>query len=171
MEKFKAGDLVYDLRMDGNIYEIVDNPHSHTSYKIAAAGNDGNYHIYTETGLFFVDDELPTLIKATEENYKALTSIFGDVFQNPADYTKTLSSEAIIQALIAKQGFAWCGVSDNSNEEAREQGKSWLCKIVKVVEREKYDSEFHLDGGTVYLYAVPFDPNTGDEITDLAGKD
>lgn len=75
--------------------------------------------------------------------------------------------ESVIRSLIDKQGFAWCGVSDDDDEEAREQGKYCLLKIVKVVDHGKFGFEFYLENETYYIHAVPFDPNTLSEITNL----
>ena len=167
MEKFKTGDLVYDLRGSGVICEVIANPSTHTQYKLLTIDDGGRRNTYTKNGLFSVDDTLPTLVKATDENREALVLIFGDVFQKLEDYKAAPTSADVIKELINKQGFAWCGASDCSKNDARGDGKFRLHKIVNVVEDEKFGSEFHVENGTIYLYAVPFDPNTGDEITSL----
>lgn len=77
------------------------------------------------------------------------------------------SPENVIRSLIEKQGFAWCGVSDDDNEDARYHGEYCLLKIVKVVDKGRLGFEFYLENETYYLYAVPFDPNTHNEITNL----
>ena len=167
MQKFKAGDLVYDLRRNGAICEVVANPCNSTYYKLLIVYDNGRYRTYTEDGLFSVDDTLPTLVKATEENREALVSIFGDIFQKLEDDKVSSDSENIIKELINKQGFAWCGVSNFSKNEAREEGGTRLCKIVSFDKDENFISEFCLEDGTTFMYAVPFDPNTGNEITAL----
>lgn len=112
-------------------------------------------------------DTLPTLVKATEENREALVLIFGDVFQKLEGYKAAPTSVDVIKELIDKQGFAWCGASNCSKKDAIEEGKTRLFKIVRLEKNEQFGSEFHVEDGTVFIYAVPFDPNTGDEITYL----
>ena len=163
--KFKEGDLVYNLNSDNSIHKVYINDLKHSKYPLLVTNSNGETDCYTEDGRVDHDSPLPTLIAATEENRKALTTIFGDIFQSVEKYKSTKSPFEIISHTIGKQGFAWCGVSDINIKEARESAENNLVKIIEA-STELGTTEFYDSDGDLYVFAVPIDPNTGKEITD-----
>lgn len=161
--KFKDGDLVYNLNSDKSIHKVYINDLKHSDYPLLVTNSNGVTDCYTEDGRVDHDSPLPTLIAATEENRKALTTIFGDIFQSVEEYKSTKSPFEIISHIIGKQGFVWCGASDLGLKEARESAKNNLVKIIEA-STELGANEFYDSDGDIYLFAIPIDPNTGEEI-------
>lgn len=162
--KFKEGDLVYNLNSDNSIHKVHFSTSKSTNNPLLVTNPDGITDAYTKDGRLSYESPLPSLILATEKNRKALVTIFGDVFQTVEEYESMTNPFNTINSLIEEQGFAWCGVSLTSLEDARRSAENNLFKITDAV-NESGINEFYDTKDRVYTYAVPIDPNTGEEIT------
>lgn len=160
MEKFKAGDLVYNPRKGTSIYRLMannENAFSRYSLVIEYSQTPYQYDTFTEDGKVFVSSELPTIFKATEENREILSKLYGIEFEAPP---AKLTPKEIIEALIDKNGFCWCRVSNMSEVYARGESNESLIRIHQV--KDVFHSQY-----SEWAYAIPFNPLTCEEITEL----
>lgn len=102
--------------------------------------------------------DVPKLFHATPENKEKLEALYGVAFQKPP--TKPTSRD-IIQALLnSGQKYVPCYVSSGI---VAPNGGSYLDFIVCV----HNDGRFYNQLGGGWKYATPFDPKTGQPITEM----
>lgn len=158
--EFKEGDLVYNPRTGTSIYRVEVNTDYYSDVYPLAIAHDparGRFDTFTQDGKLFSSSDLPTIFKATKENRELLSKLYGVEFEDPL--VKPTSRE-IIKALIARDGFCWCGTSDVAESHARADGALCLVKIVEV-RSDFYSPDY------AWEYAIPFNPITCEEITEL----
>ena len=156
-QKFKAGMWVYFPVIAGRLaYQLVDNPNdSCHSLRIDLGGD--LYYTFMSNGKQRGNHHHPSIFHATEENRILLTQLYGDEFEAAPP-----TPLEIIQAIIKRDGHCWCGVSESSENHARDDGESYLSKVTSISDSNR----FHTTGYT-WDYAVPYNLVTCQEITEL----
>lgn len=160
-KEFKAGDLVYCPNKSQKVHTLQCREEAH--YPLVIYFDDDadaaiNYQTFTFDGLSMEGDKTPDIIHATEENHALLEKLYGMKFEAPP--VKPTSKD-IIQALL-KSGHSYVPCYVSSGIEAP-NGGSYLDFIVCV----HNDGRFYNQLGGGWKYATPFDPKTGEPITEM----
>ncbi len=139
--KFKAGDKVYLFGTD-YIEEIT---------KIIGA------NIYLAGADFDASVSIKEICHATQENYERLQATFPHIeFEQPH---KELKGSDLARVMLDKGwNLVPCVVSDTSDNEALLNDD---CQLID----EWYNGYFECNGNR-FKYAVPFDPKTGEPLTE-----
>lgn len=159
MNKFKAGDLVYYPTMGTQVFQL-DACRGRDCLPICIRfdGDEGAFEAFTSTGFVYLTDQLPKIFHATEENHALLEKLYGKEFQKPP--TKPTSRDIIKAMLERGDKYVPCYVSrtyDPPNEG------SYLDFIVCA----HNDGRFYNQLRSGWKYATPFDPKTGEPITEI----
>lgn len=154
MNKFKDGDKVYIPMLSTKVLVVPTNaPWGKSPYPIDIFSTT-----FTIDGKIREEDKLPMIFPATEENHALLEKLYGVKFEKPP--TKPTSRDIIKAMLDRGDEYVPCYVS--SGIEAP-NGGSYLDFIVCV----HNDGRFYNKLGGGWKYATPFDPRTGEPITEL----
>lgn len=134
---FKEGDLVYNLRKDGNIYVVINNYFSgiqkcKEEYPLGIQYNDGSYESFTIDGKYQKQQHVANIVHANKENYEYLKNHLGYDLESPIDFKNKKRPVDIVRYFISKYGYVWCGASIDSQDESAEMVKNVLVKIVKI---------------------------------------
>lgn len=156
MNKFKDGDKVYIPMLSTKVLVVTINaPWRKEPYPIDIFSTT-----FTIDGKIREEDKLPMIFPATEENHALLEKLYGVKFEAPP--VKPTSRD-IIQALLnSGQKYVPCYVS---SDIMAPNGGSYLDFIVWV----HNDGRFYNKHGEGWKYATPFDPKTGEPITEMPG--
>ncbi len=159
MSNFKAYDLVYYPTMGTQVFQLDEcRGRDCLPICIRLDGDEGDFVAFTSTGFVHSTDQLPKIFHATEDNHALLEELYGKEFQKPP--TKPTSRD-IIQALLnSGQKYVPCYVSSGI---VAPNGGSYLDFIVCV----HNDGRFYNKIGGGWKYATPFDPKTGEPITEM----
>lgn len=163
MKEFKVGDKVYFPAESTRVLTV-----SAATSTVASEGVREYYKRYplqlpdwefTTDGKILYDGELPWLFHATPKNHALLEQLYGKEFEKPPAKT---SSENIVQMMLERGSkFVPCWVSDNIQEP--DPTDSWDF----ITEYSKAKSHPYVSVRFSWKYATPFDPNTGQPITEL----
>ncbi len=155
MTKFKVGDKVYCPAFFGGAVNVLLEPND-TNYALSIL--NGSTRDFTREGKYDHLSKASSIFHATQENYELLSKLYPQIaFEEPV---KQPTSREIIQAYIDKQGYCpcWC---EHSNEFKLDENSR-----VGIIVR--YDKDYYITcNGSYWNYAVPFDPSTMTEITEL----
>lgn len=154
-KEFKVGDKVYCPYYGTDVFEVQANEWNEDldKYPLSVGAKS-----YTVEGMVFTNNPLQSLFHANEKNHELLEKLYGVEFQKPP--TKPTSRD-IIQALLnSGQKYVPCYVSSGI---VAPNGGSYLDFIVCV----HNDGRFYNQLGGGWKYATPFDPKTGQPITEL----
>ena len=161
MSNFKAGNQVYYPELSTKILTVCSSPQDEEIDYITSLYplNVGGCTI-TLDGKSHTSNELPCIFHATTENQTKLEQLYNVEFEKPA--SKPTSKEIIRTLLDNGHKYVCCWVSDNSPNPDNDSSISMIN---------------HVDNSTFSLiteyqkvhwkYATPFDPRTGEPITEL----
>ena len=144
--KFKVGDKVYCLLLEPKIFTIL------------GVDSDNTAH-FGESGKFGYEWwSFKNLCHATQENYERLQATFPDIeFEQPP---KELKGSDLCRAMLEKGWkFIPCYVSDDSDQNAIDHEYVDLIACKDHLFRNSIN-------GYEHEYAVPFDPRTGEPLTE-----
>ena len=151
MNKFKIGDKVYFPKESNKVFTIEDTECT-VSYPLRFGAIT-----FTRDGRRHTRDITPSLFHATPENKAKLEALYGVEFETPP--VKPTSRE-IIKAMLARgDKSVCCWVSDSSEDPT--SSYSWAFII------SAFDDVFIDECGTAWEFATPFNPRTGETITEL----
>lgn len=151
MSKFKAGDKVYFPQKSNKVLTLKDND-TDAPY-ILVTGTD----TFTEDGKYREIDLLPSLLHATEENRAKLEAFHSIPFETAPPKP---TSRDIIQAMLERGDLCvpcWASDSDENPDYTN------ACVLINLVS----DGGFIDSYGIERKYATPFNPITGQPITEL----
>lgn len=160
--KFKVGDKVYFPNMaGGEILTLLDNKACHYPFfvNVVNAVNNSLYEL-DSNGKTKYGNFTDFAVKATPENYELLCKLYRHIeFEQPA---KELKGSDLCRAMLDKGWVSVpCYISDESDYEADNNA---FCVLIG-----KFDKCFkELDTNYEHEYAVPFDPRTGEPLTEAA---
>lgn len=155
MNKFKVGDKVYCPYYGTDVFEVQANEWNEDldKYPLSVGAKS-----YTVEGMVFTNSQLQSLFHATPENHELLEKLYGAEFEKPP--VKPTSKE-IIEAMLERGDKAvLCWVHDL--DEYPSESNS-VFTLVKDIIEGRYISVT----GITWKYATPFDPRTGQPITEL----
>lgn len=165
---FKEGDLVYNLRKDGNIYVVINNyfskiQKSKEEYPLGIQYSDGSYESFTIDGRYQKHQHVPNIVHANQENYEYLKKYLGYNLESPTDFKRKKKPVDIVRHFISKYGYAWCGASIDSQDDSIEMTKNTLVKIVEI---NTSDSciKFVDQSGEYWDFVTPYDLLKGKPI-------
>ena len=123
---FKEGDLVYNLRKGGEIHIVVNSDFSNIQkskekYPLGIQYNDGSYETFTIDGRYQVNQHVPNIVHANQENYEYLTKHLGYNLESPIDFKNKKKPIEIVRHFISKYGYVWCGASAYCQDESIEK--------------------------------------------------
>ena len=161
MNKFKIGDKVYFPPKSTKVLTICRNSYI-SEYPIVALADSEKYPwSLTIDGKVYVDDALPSLFHATPENKAKLEDFYGIPFE-PAPSKPT--SREIIKAMLARgDKYVCCWVSDHEQEPDHR----CVCYLISGYDGDEASFPYLLSRGGCWKYATPFNPRTGETITEL----
>ncbi len=154
MKEFKVGDKVYCPYYGTDVFEVQPNTYDEDldKYPLRVCAETFTVH-----GKSSDRNYLQGIFHATSENQELLEKLYGLEFEKPP--VKPTSRE-IIQAML-KRGDKCvpCWVSDDYEPP--------LPFNVCVLITQLVNDEFRTHAGVLWEYATPFDPKTGEPITEL----
>ena len=151
MNKFKIGDKVYYPTESNKVFTIEEDEYT-IRYPLRLGANT-----FTRDGRRHARDITPSLFHATPENHKALEKLYGVEFEKPS--VKPTSRE-IIKAMLARgDKSVCCWVSDRSENPTRMHSWAFITSV--------FNDVFIAEFGTTWRFATPFNPRTGETITEL----
>ncbi|ANB91463.1 hypothetical protein MOVS_05135 [Moraxella ovis] len=158
MTQFKAGDRVYCLAYtySPRIY-ILEDFNASSENPLLIRDRD----TFTLDGRINIKASIPSLVLATEKNYKMLCEIFPDItWEEP--HKQPTARELIIKMLNDGWKAVPCYVRDNCQIDYQQT----------LIQEVIPDMHFpYLNGKVVWADAKPFDPKTGKKIVDyIDGK-
>lgn len=154
--EFKTGDKVYYPSKGTRVFTVSDS-NSDSILPIAIYEDQSLLCLFNRYGSRS-SDVLPSIFHATPENQEKLEALYGRKFEAPP--VKPTSRD-IIQALLnSGQKYVPCYVSSGIRAP---NGGSYLDFIVCV----HNDGRFYNKLGEGWKYATPFDPSTGEPITEM----
>ena len=151
MNKFKIGDKVYFPKESNKVFTIEDTECT-VSYPLRFGAIT-----FTRDGRRHTRDITPSLFHATPENKAKLEALYGVEFETPP--VKPTSRE-IIKAMLARGDKSVCCWVSDSREDPT-SSYSWTF-IISAFNNVLID-----EGGRIWKYATPFNPRTGETITEL----
>ena len=162
MSKFKAGDKVYCPHVGTQIFTLEDNdsvnyPLCFTYY------NDGGYKVsitFTLEGMEVKEYKTPQIFHATPEMKAKLDDLYGVEFEEPQ--AKPASKEIIKAMLDRGDKYVCCWVSNYRESPAEDNEWAYISDYC-----EEHSYRFITSYGDKWEYATPFDPHTGEAITEL----
>lgn len=155
MREFKAGDKVYCPTFGPKVYTAASgfdgsDPH----YPITVSGDT-----FSVEGKLYARDLVGRLIHATPENHELLEKLYGVEFEKPP---RLPTGNEVIQAMLARgDKYVPCWVSDGN---PRPNSRHELEFVVSVALDLSYVTT---SGNVEWNFATPFDPRTGEAITEL----
>lgn len=154
--KFKAGDLVFELDFHGGIKleTLKEKSHKDGDFHKLSTRYD---HIYSQCGRLYPSFKMPHLLHATPEMREKLVAIWGE----DAVPKLPLRGSELTKRLLEKQEYVLCWVSVQSDDDARRWNE---LAVIDYVEDE--EGWFTCINGEGYNHAVPVD-NNGNEITEI----
>ena len=157
-KQFKAGDKVYYPIQSTEVLTIHQRDDS--DYPVLVDFGGGHTYTFTLNGKTYDGDVLPSIFHATPEIQAKLEDFYGVEFEAPP--AKPSSSD-IIQAMLTKGNkYIPCWVSD----EIKEPDSS--CAFCLIINYYGENTKFPFRTGYMaYRFATPFDPVTGEAITEL----
>ncbi len=166
MKEFKEGDLVYCPIIGNNIYKLTGtislaSLQIDREYPIGI--NKDNEHIpFQKNGFYHPKHKKPSLFHATPKNHAKLEAFYEEEFEKPP---VAPSPKEIIQAML-KRGdkCVCCWVSDAKENPTADD--RWTC-ITSYIDGSY---PFAVSTGSAWKYATPFDPRTGEAITELPNE-
>lgn len=162
MSKFDAGDLVYYPDKGTQIFQL-EPYRSFMFFPVCIcfdAGDDDDESVvesFTSDGYLLVGHEVPKIFHATEENHALLEKLYGKEFQKPP--TKPTSRDIIKAMLERGDKCVPCYVSDVFDNPFHIHEWTFICTVAY--------SRFLANNKESYKYATPFDPRTGEPITEM----
>lgn len=156
--EFKVGDKVYFPQKNTEIWILEKNPSDNSDYPLAII-KDGCAHTIMSDGRMFIRSELPHIFHATQENKAFLEALYGVEFEKPP---AKLTSIKIIQAMLARGDKCVCCWVDDYNENPTIDN-TWGF----IIDYDGSSLPFNDSNGSGWRYATPFDPKTGEVITEL----
>ena len=158
MNKFKADDLVYYPTMGTQVFQLDEcRGFDCLPLCIRFDGDEGVFESFTSTGFVYSTDQLPKIFHATEENHALLEKLYGKEFQKPP--TKPTSRDIIKAMLERGDKCVPCYVSDVFDNPFHIHEWTFICTVAY--------SRFLANNKESYKYATPFDPKTGQPITEM----
>lgn len=158
MKEFKVGDKVYFPALGGNIVELRENESGFAAYTLIAE-RCGQYRSMDTLGRERSVDAVPSIFHATPENHELLEKLYGVEFEKPP--TKPTGNE-IVQAMLARgDKYVPCWLSDGHQCPNSAQEIDFVTAIADDL------SYVTTVTGFEWNYATPFDPKTGEPITEL----
>ena len=155
MNKFKIGDKVYFPKESNKVFTIEDTECT-VSYPLRFGAIT-----FTRDGRRHTRDITPSLFHATPENKAKLEALYGVEFEKPP--VKPTSKE-IIQAMLARGDmYVCCWVSDHEQEPDHR----CVCYLISGYDGDEASFPYLLSRGGCWKYATPFNPRTGETITEL----
>ena len=155
MNKFKIGDKVYFPKESNKVFTIEDTECT-VSYPLRFGANT-----FTRDGRYCVSDITPSLYHATPENKAKLEDFYGIPFE-PAPSKPT--PKEIIKAMLARGDmYVCCWVSDHKQEPDH----SCVYHLISDYDGDAASSPYLTSRGGGWKYATPFNPTTGETITEL----
>ena len=151
--EFKIGDKVYFPKKSCKIMTVYE--YGLASFPIRLRGRTESFN---RDGNLLGGDMTPSIFHATQENHALLEKLYGMEFEAPP--RQPTSCEIIIAMLNNGYSYVPCYVSSDLEEP---NGESHLDFIICV----KGDGRFYNQFGRGWEYATPFDPRTGQPITEL----
>ena len=157
-KEFKADDLVYYPTMGTQVFQL-DACRGRDCLPICIRfdGDEGDFESFTSTGFVHSTDQLPKIFHATEENHALLEKLYGKEFQKPP--TKPTSRDIIKAMLERGDKCVPCYVSDVFDNPFHIHEWTFICTVAY--------SRFLANNKESYKYATPFDPRTGQPITEM----
>lgn len=155
MKEFKAGDLVYLPYYTTLIIEIKSDEDNEDYPFYVLEKKLPRRHLINELGCDCSESKIPLVVHATQENQKILNKLYNVEFEKPP----LRGSELTKKLLESGWDCVPCWISNCSDEHARE----YKCK--DIVNFLKFD-KFYSSNATSHNFAVPFDPRTGEELTE-----
>ena len=158
---FKEGDLVYNLRKGGEIHIVVNSDFSNIQkskekYPLGIQYNDGSYETFTIDGRYQVNQHVPNIVHANQENYEYLTKHLGYNLESPIDFKNKKKPIEIVRHFISKYGYVWCGASAYCQDESIEKTKNTLVKIVEIDTSDGF-TRFVDQSGEYWYFVTPYD--------------
>lgn len=153
MKKFKVGDKVYFPLETRKVLTLHENKDTF-DYPLLADGFS-----FTSDGRYKSCDSSASIFHATPENHVLLEQLYGVEFEKPP--VKPTSKE-IIQAMLER---GWVGVACYVNDI--DKRPSEYNKKVLIISIDEVGEHIFNDGTCGWKYATPFDPRTGEAITEL----
>lgn len=156
MSEFKVGDKVYVPYYGTGIFIVSTNSYNEDLdiYPLMIGAQKFTVH-----GKNYDYGPLQEIFHATPENHELLEKLYGVEFEKPP--VKPTSKE-IIQAMLARgDKYVCCWVSDFDESPTIENYWAYISAY--------RDSPYHfaIPDGSRFKYATPFDPRTGEPITEL----
>lgn len=159
MREFKVGDKVYFPRYSTRIQTVrADGFTSSPHYKIAVCA-DGYCETFLPNGKMLSFVELPQIFHATEENKAKLEALYGVEFEKPP--VKPTSKEIVQEMLARGDKYVCCWVDDFDENPTADNSWDYITDYMD----DYYP--FTISNGSGWKYATPFDPRTGEPITEL----
>ena len=158
MSNFKAYDLVYYPTMGTQVFQLDEcRGRDCLPICIRLDGDEGDFVAFTSTGFVHSTDQLPKIFHATEDNHALLEELYGKEFQKPP--TKPTSRDIIRAMLERGDKCVPCYVSDVFDNPFHIHEWTFICTVAY--------SRFLANNKESYKYATPFDPKTGQPITEM----
>lgn len=150
---FKAGDKVYFPGVTDKVLTLSKNARDSKYYPLTADG-----YTFTFDGNLVKDNRLPSIFHATPKNHALLEQLYGGEFEKPPVKP---SSKEIIRAMLDRGDLCvpcWASDSDENPDYTN------ACVLINLVS----DGGFIDSYGIERKYATPFNPITGQPITELS---
>lgn len=157
--KFKAGDLVFELDFHGGIKLKVlkGRPHQEGDFHELSTRYGFNY---SRCGRAYPSFKVPHLLHATPEVREKLVAIWGE----DAVPKLPLRGSELTKRLLEKQEYVICFCSDTNDDDCRENKRPVLIRFFK--EGYFYNREVDSPFADTWKHAIPVD-NNGNEITEI----
>lgn len=156
MSEFKVGDKVYFPYYGTDIFEVKSNEFNENLEKYPLMIGSKTFTIH---GKMFDQSCLQDIFHATPENNELLEKLYGVEFEKPP--VKPTSRE-IIQAMLARgDKYVCCWASDSEQSPTANN----TCVYIADYTDDYYP--FIASNSSGWQYATPFDPKTGEPITEL----
>ena len=157
MREFKEGDLVYCPMRGTDIVEVKSNEFNENLHKYSIMVDCTAFTVH---GKSVYSNFLQDMFHATPENHELLEKLYGVEFEKPPAPPK---SREIVQAMLARgDKYVPCWVSVLVEEPSFES----LSRMIYYIEHGEI-TYFIDDNGDEWEFATPFDPRTGEAITEL----
>lgn len=154
MSEFKVNDKVYFPCYGTGIFKVEANSYNENLDKYPLMIGARTFTVH---GKNYDNRLLQDIFHATPENHELLEKLYGVEFEKPP---RQATGNEIVQALLDKGNkYVPCWVSDSDEHPTREN--VWV--FVQFANDELYLD----DDGVRWKYATPFDPRTGEPITEL----
>lgn len=158
MSEFKVNDKVYFPFYGTDIFEVNPNEFNENLDKYPLMIGARTFTVH---GKNYDNRLLQDIFHATPENHALLERLYGVEFEKPP--VKPTSKE-IVKAMLARgDKYVCCWVSDNTQEPDHR----CVCYLISDYDGDAASFPYLTNIGDRWKYATPFDPRTGEEITEL----